>query len=253
MEKYFGIPLEFDKSVVESTIEKTSLVSKGYCCFVDSYVLSKVSGNNREKNCLLVNALENSVVNACDGSYIALLAARLYKKNFSAYNGPELFSKYIYCKDKQCIIGNTSDVFDKVKARLVREGYTGDNISFIDLPFCDIDSYNYQVIAERINGINPRYIWVSLGAPKQELFMYRMVPFINRGMLLGIGAAVNFYSGEIGEIPSWAIKTHMIWLYRIFTEPKKQIKRSFFIFKNIFDIYSSEKKKLKNINDSVSL
>lgn len=253
MKKYFGIPLEFDKSVVESTIEKVSLASKGYGCFVDSFVLSMSSGSNRQDNCLLVNVLENSVVNACDGSYIALLASRLYKKKFSAYNGPELFNKYIYSKDKQCIIGNTSDVFDKVRARLMREGFKADNIDFIDLPFDDIDSYNYQVIAEKVNNIDPRYIWVSLGAPKQEMFMYKLVPFINRGMLLGIGAALNYYSGEIREIPDWATKTHMIWLYRILTEPKKQIKRSFFIFKNIFDIYSSEKKKLKKLKDNESL
>lgn len=253
MEKYFGVPLEFDKSAVESTIEKVSLVSKGYCCFVDSFVLSKVSGSNSQDNCLLVNVLENSIVNACDGSYIALLASRLYKKKFSAYNGPELFNKYIYSEDKQCIIGNTSEVFNKVKARLVKEGYKGENICFIDLPFNDIDSYDFQDIAEKINAIDARYIWVSLGAPKQELFMYRIIPFINRGMLLGVGAALNFYSGEIRDIPAWAIKTHMIWLFRILTEPKKQIKRSFFIFKNIFDIYSSEKIKLKKLKDNVSL
>jgi N-acetylglucosaminyldiphosphoundecaprenol N-acetyl-beta-D-mannosaminyltransferase len=43
--------------------------------------------------------------------------------------------------------------------------------------------------------------------------------------LLGVGAALNYFSGEVKDIPSWAKKYHLIWMYRIFTEPKKQLPR----------------------------
>lgn len=238
MMKYFGIPIEFDRDVLESTIETTAVTGKGYCCFVDSFVLVTA----RKKQSGLIEVLENSLVNACDGSYIALLASRLYKKSFKAYNGPELFTKFIYSDCKQCIIGNTVDVFNKVKARLVSEGYNAENLLYVSLPFDSLDNYNYEEIASAVNDFAPSYIWVSLGAPKQEFFMARFLPFLNSGVMMGIGAALNYFSGEIKDIPQWAVKSHTIWFYRILTEPRKQFKRSFFILRNYFEIYFSEKK-----------
>lgn len=242
MKKYFGVPIEFDRSRFEAIVEQTSLQSKGYCCFVDSYVL--VTARRKENG--LQHVLESSQVNACDGSYIAMFASRLYNQKLSAYNGPEFFTNYIYAPDRQCVIGNTPEVFEKIKSRLLSEGYPCDNLLYIGMPFEKLENYDYEEVARRINEFRPRYLWVSLGAPKQEFFMHRLLPYINGGMMLGIGAALNYFSGEIRNIPRWASKSHMIWMYRILTEPAKQIKRSFFILRHYFEIYLSERRKVRN-------
>ena len=69
---------------------------------------------------------------------------------------------------------------------------------------------------------------------------------INRGVMLGVGAALNYFSGEIKDIPNWTKKFHIIWIYRIFTEPKKQINRMAKVFVEFPKIYAREKKKIKN-------
>ena len=222
MKKYFNINFEFNHKELEKTIEETSLQSKGYCCFVD-HTLLVTSFKEKEGN--LTNILNNALANSCDGSYIAMMTNLIYKKRFSAYNGPELFNKYIYFNSKHCVIGNKKEVFDKIVHKVSDSGVDSSNFYFIPLPYLAVHQFDYDAIAEIINKISPRFIWVSLGAPKQEEFMYRITPKVDKGVLLGVGAALNYFSGEVKDIPRWAKKYHLIWVYRIFTEPKKQLPR----------------------------
>jgi N-acetylglucosaminyldiphosphoundecaprenol N-acetyl-beta-D-mannosaminyltransferase len=241
MEKYFKIQFEFDHNKLEKTIIDNSLTNKGFCCFVDSNVLveSHMANNNG-----ILEVLNSSLVNSCDGSYIAILASLVYKKKFKPYNGPEFFDKFIYFNEKHCIIGNTDVVFEKIKSKVESVNSSSD-LYYIPLPFETVDNFDYESIAEKLNSIKPRYIWVSLGAPKQEFFMYKLLPHLETGVMLGVGAALNYFSGEITDIPKWATKLNLIWLFRILTEPKKQIKRVLKILKYYPRIYSSQKRELK--------
>jgi len=242
MKKYFNIPFEFDHQKLEQTIISSSINSKGYCCFVDSNMLVESFIDKRE---IIHNVLNGSIVNSCDGSYIALLASIVHKRKLRAYNGPEFFEKLIYSDAKQCIIGNTKTVFEKVKAKVESVNGKSDLI-YISLPFLSVENFNYKEIANEINKQMPRYIWVSLGAPKQEIFMHKLLPLIDKGVMLGVGAALNYFSGEIKDIPEWATKNKLIWLFRVFTEPKKQIQRVFKIVKYYPAIFLEERRSIRN-------
>lgn len=221
MERYFKIPLEFDHDKFERTVIENSLHDKGYCCFVDSNTLVEA---HKKKNNEVLEVLDGALVNSCDGHYVAKLASLIHKKKLEAYSGPIFFEKFIYHDVNQCIIGNTHSIYKKIKDKIIEAGGKPD-LHFIPLPFSEINEFNYAEIGREINRIKPKYIWVSLGAPKQEIFMNKLLPFINGGTMFGVGAALNYFSGEINEIPSWAKRLNLIWFYRILTEPKKQTKR----------------------------
>jgi N-acetylglucosaminyldiphosphoundecaprenol N-acetyl-beta-D-mannosaminyltransferase len=244
MRKYFDILLEFNHLKLEEKIQTTSINNKGYCCFVDHTLLVR---SFKERDNKLKNILNNALVNSCDGSYIAMMVNKIYRKQFIAYTGPDFFNKFIFKPDKQCIVGNTKEVFDKIKMKLESFGIDSSNLSYIPLPFLSVDKFDYKAIANEINLVDPRFIWVSLGAPKQEEFMFRILPNINKGVLLGVGAALNYFSGEVKDIPNWAKKSHLIWLYRVFTEPKKQIPRCINTFVNYPLIFITEYIKTKKI------
>ena len=241
MEKYFNIQFEFDHNTLENKIIETSKMDKGYCCFIDSNVMV---GANKSSGIELLEILNNSIVNSCDGSYIAKMASGIYKKKFKAYNGPKFFNKFIYFPDNQCIIGNTEKVFKKIKNKVDKSRDTS-NLHYVNLPFVTLEEFNYVEIAKEVNVKKPRYIWVSLGAPKQEIFMSKLLPHLDGGVMLGVGAALNYFSGEINDIPQWAIKFNLIWFFRIITEPRKQISRVLTITKYYPKIYFSERRKLK--------
>jgi N-acetylglucosaminyldiphosphoundecaprenol N-acetyl-beta-D-mannosaminyltransferase len=236
MKKYFNINFQFNHTALEKTIEKTSLEGKGYCCFVDA--TSLVHSHKNEK---FRNILNASLVNSCDGSYIALLASKIHDEKLKEYIGPDFFKKFIRKPYPQFIIGNTEEVFNKIKAKLELNGNDTSNLFFIPLPYKGVNEFDYQKIAGLINQIHPRFIWVSLGAPKQEKFMFKLLPHIETGVMIGVGAALNYFTGEVKDIPDWARKTHSIWLYRIFTEPKKQLKRCKEILLVLPKIYRQEK------------
>ena len=243
MKKYFNINLQFNHAALEKTIEETSLEGKGYCCFVDA--TSLVHSHKNEKFRAILNA---SLVNSCDGSYIALLAGKIHGEQLKEYIGPDFFRKFIFKPYPQFVIGNTQAVFDKVKVKLESTGNDTSNLYFIPLPYKGVNEFDYDGIASQINQIHPRFIWVSLGAPKQEKFMSKLLPHIETGVMIGVGAALNYFTGEVKDIPDWARKTRSIWLYRIFTEPKKQLKRCAEIFLVLPKIYAQEKRVVKNKN-----
>ena len=220
MKKYFNVNFEFNHKKLESTVKKISKESKGYCCFVDLTSLVYSHNNSDFKE-----VLNSSIVNSCDGSYIAMMASKIHKENLKQYIGPDFFSKFIFEEGKHLIIGSTPQVFDKTIERVKRENGNNKNITYLELPFKTVEEFDYLNISKIVNQSSPNYIWVSLGAPKQEYFMNKLLPFLDQGILLGVGAALNYFSGEIKDIPNWTKKLHVVWGYRLLTEPKKQIKR----------------------------
>ncbi len=221
MNKYFGVNFEFDHLKFENKILQTvDKNEKGYCCFIDLNSLV-----NAHEDSEVLNVLNNAMLNSCDGSYIAMLASLIHKKQLKEYIGPDFFSKFIYYPKKHLIIGNTEEVFNKIKLKVKKKNNTDSNLHYLSIPFLPIEDFDFDSISKEINELSPDYIWISLGAPKQELFMSNLMPYLDRGVLLGIGAATNYFSGEINDIPNWTRKLHIIWIYRIFTEPKKQISR----------------------------
>ncbi len=217
MKKYFGIKLEFDRRAVEDAIEKGILAKKkGYICVVDGNVLM-----NTYKDDQFQYIINQSFLNVSDGSSIALMASFISGQKFKTYTGPELFSRYILADCRQCILGNTPDMLDELKLILLDKGVKIEDFLFLPLPFSAIDDFDYKRIGATLNSFKPNLIWVSLGAPKQEFFMSKLLSHIDHGILFGIGAAVNFYVNGKTDGGFLAKKFNLIWVFRICREPRR--------------------------------
>lgn len=221
VQAYFNIKFEFNHQVLREKIEKTIYSKKkGYVCVVDANVLTIAQKN--KKYCSVLN---DAMVNTCDGSSIAFFAGIIHQKKLRAYSGPEIFQYYIESHYKQILLGNTRDTFEEIKNKLVQKGKSVHNLHYLSLPFANIDEFDYSTIAQQINELKPDIIWVSLGAPKQEMFMNNILPLITQGVMLGIGAAFNFYTGRIKASNFSLFGLRIIWLNRIISEPQKLVGR----------------------------
>jgi N-acetylglucosaminyldiphosphoundecaprenol N-acetyl-beta-D-mannosaminyltransferase len=83
-----------------------------------------------------------------------------------------------------------------------------------------------EVIADiRLSGC--RILMVGLGCPKQERWMAE-----HRGVLsvvmLGVGAAFDFISGEKLQAPYWLQRMGLEWVFRLVTEPRRLWFRYFY-------------------------
>lgn len=224
MKPFFNILLEFNKEIIRHTIDDAIIGNrKGYVCIVDGNVLATTCKNEEYQK-----IINSALINTCDGSSIAIFASLIHKKRYQTYTGPEIFAEYTQNKCKQHFIGNTNENLNRLKIKFQKLNYNTNLFQFEVLPFQSVEEFDYKKIASRINEFQPNIIWVSLGAPKQEVFISKLYPYINQGVLFAIGAAFNFFleDNKNQRAPQWMRKIHLEWLYRVCKEPRRVGKRA---------------------------
>lgn len=90
-------------------------------------------------------------------------------------------------------------------------------------------------LVERLNASHASIIWVSLGSPKQDLWMARYRPVLEANLLISVGAAFGFLSGKKKQAPLWMQKSGLEWLFRLVNEPRRLWKR--YILYNLYFIF----------------
>jgi len=68
-------------------------------------------------------------------------------------------------------------------------------------------------------------IWVGLGAPKQERWMFANRDNLRVPLLVGVGAAFDFHTGRVAQAPVWMREHGFEWLFRLSQEPRRLWRR----------------------------
>lgn len=223
MEKYFNINYEFDKTNIFASINQHLMQSRpGYICVADGVILN--TANRKPEYLEVVNG---SMFSICDSGYVPLYLRWLYGIEREQYCGCEIFMDLIRQKKyRMCFMGTSKRTLLGLKGNLVQIDNRINRMTFYELPFCCPDEFDYAGIARMIAEDDVDIIWISLGAPKQEIFMSRLKPHLKRGVMIAVGAAFKFYSGtDVRRAPQWMLKMHLEFLHRLFCEPRKQLKR----------------------------
>ncbi|MFP5343068.1 MAG: WecB/TagA/CpsF family glycosyltransferase [Candidatus Limnocylindria bacterium] len=76
-----------------------------------------------------------------------------------------------------------------------------------------------------INATQPDYVWVGLGAPKQDLWAARQRPHLDAAVILAVGAAFDFHSGGLKRAPAWMQRHGLEWVFRLWSEPRRLARR----------------------------
>ena len=66
---------------------------------------------------------------------------------------------------------------------------------------------------------------LALGAPKQEIFAARARQALPRLGLAGIGAGLDFLSGDQHRAPHWVRRLALEWLWRMLSQPRRLLPR----------------------------
>ena len=85
-------------------------------------------------------------------------------------------------------------------------------------PFRTLSPEEEAANVDRIHQSGAQVVFVGLGCPKQEQWMYRQQGQL-QAVMIGVGAAFNFFSGEVSQAPRWMMKLGLEWLYRFSQEP----------------------------------
>jgi len=79
-----------------------------------------------------------------------------------------------------------------------------------------------------IGAARPHLLFVGLGAPKQEYWMYRNVERLSVPVSIGIGVSFELVAGVVARAPRWMQHAGLEWLYRLGVEPARLWKRYLF-------------------------
>jgi len=246
MPRYFNINYELNPAAVLDCIDQSAhapqIQSTGekaqYVCVADGNILQMVHWD------LEYRAVVNGAVfSICDSSWVPLFLKWIYGIRVPQYCGSRIFHDILSLKKyRMYFIGASQNILDALKRQLA-SNYDERiiDMQFVELPFCGVDDFDYESIARDINHDNPDIIWVALGAPKQEIFMSRLKPYLDRGVMIAVGAAFKFYSG-VGEkrAPDWIVKCHLEFVCRLISDPKKQFQRCWSILTALPAILSCE-------------
>ena len=72
-----------------------------------------------------------------------------------------------------------------------------------------------------INAAKPDFLFVCLGAPKQELWMRKNAKNLDAGLMAGLGGALDVFAGTVKRAPKSWQRLGLEWLYRLLREPKR--------------------------------
>lgn len=241
MGTYFNISYEFDPLVVQERIaQRVAEGATGYICVADANILQQVHNNLDYRE-----VVQGAMFSICDSSWVPVFIKNIYGVQYEQYCGSMIFKDIVEKKCyRQFFMGTSSKILEALKMNLMKIDPAIDKMNFYELPFCDVDDFDYPAIAEMVNRDNPDIIWVALGAPKQEIFMSKLQPYLNRGVQIAVGAAFKFYSGlDEKRAPEWMRRSKLEFLYRIYADPKKQFGRCKQIVCTLPRILREEKKR----------
>lgn len=230
MEKYFNIRYEFDKEHVWNSIDQQIISGKpDYICVADGVVVNHV-----QRDLDYRQTVDHGMFAICDSGWVPLYLRWIYGIRRLQYCGPMIFRDIIIQgKHRMIFLGTDARTLKALRERLAQLNPAVMGMTFYELPFLPVDEFDYPAIARLIEADGASVIWIALGAPKQDYFMRRLKPFLNRGVMIGVGAAFNFYSGIEQRAPSWVVRMHLEFVYRILQSPKKQLFRCMGIVTNL--------------------
>lgn len=126
---------------------------------------------------------------------------------------------------KHFFYGGNDGVAENLAAILQRT-YPGLSVAGTHCPpFRSLTEQELDDVIRKINAATPDIVWIGLSTPKQERWMSSMVNRIDRGVLLGVGAAFDYNTGTLLRAPRWMQNYGLEWLYRLMQEPRRLFKR----------------------------
>ena len=224
-EEIFGIRYAVGDvlSAVSTVLDRLDDLSGGYICFSNVFTVATAVDNSRYKE-----ALNSSSFTFPDG---APIARRLRKKgavNARRIAGPDFMEELLGAtadgKVKHFFYGSSESTLAKLEAN-IRKKYPKINIvGKYSPPFRGLTADEDREVIQTINSSEADIVWIGLGAPKQEMFMFSHKGKIH-GLMVGVGAGFDYQAGTVKRAPLWMQKSYLEWLHRLVTDPGRLVKR----------------------------
>lgn len=176
-------------------------------------------------------AIQNGGIMAIpDGGPLSTVGRKRGFENMGRTTGPsymgEIFKLSAERGYRHYFYGSTEETLEKLYTVLTESFPEIQIAGMYSPPFRPLSPEEDEAIIGRINETQPDFVWIGLGAPKQEKWMAEHQGKV-KGFMVGVGAGFDYFAGNISRAPAWMQKNNLEWLYRLMQEPKRLFKRYF--------------------------
>jgi N-acetylglucosaminyldiphosphoundecaprenol N-acetyl-beta-D-mannosaminyltransferase len=141
--------------------------------------------------------------------------------------GPELMLRFWQetSSARHFLYGGAPGVADALASKFSRQFPTHEIVGTFSPPYRNLSPDEDREIYSMINNANPDIVWVGLGTPKQERWMFDHHHKLSACVLIGVGAAFDFHAGTMRSAPPWMGDHGLEWLFRLMQEPHRLWRR----------------------------
>jgi len=207
------------------------------------------------KNIKVREAVVNSSLSVPDGFSLVLLARMYGYPLKERVYGPDLMLEFLKTTEGKGYLhffyGSTDNVLKQLVTNLKKK-FPKLNVSgSYSPPFRELSSEEDEEVVNMINEASADVLWVGLGCPKQQLWMYEHKDRLKVPVMVGVGAAFDFLSETKKQAPKWMRNSGLEWLFRLVTEPRRLWKRylignTIFIWLSLKELIKTKLKKAMN-------
>jgi N-acetylglucosaminyldiphosphoundecaprenol N-acetyl-beta-D-mannosaminyltransferase len=174
-----------------------------------------------------------------DSMPFLIWARAFYNRESDRFYAPDLMVE-VSKKAKQkgytfFLYGGYADAPEKIEEYLMQQ-YDGIKVvGKYSPPFRELSQEEDEAVCNMINAAQPDFLWIGLGSPKQDVWIYQHLDKINGCIMMPSGATFDFFSGRIKQAPKWIRDLGVEWLFRL-TQDFRRLWMRYTIYNIIFII-----------------
>lgn len=159
-----------------------------------------------------------------DGGPLSTVGKYRGYKEMKRTTGPSLMGEILQISHengyRHFFYGSTQETLDKLRESINKEYPGVEIVGMYSPPFRPLTEEEDKEVVKMINEAHPDFVWVGLGAPKQEKWMAEHQGVVD-GLMIGVGAGFDYFAGNIKRANEWMQNRNLEWLYRLFQDPKR--------------------------------
>lgn len=198
---------------------------KGYVCFVDVHGTLEAL-----KSASVAETYENAALTMPDGTPMAWVGRAQGLPGMSYVTGPEMmneiFRRAEFAGYSHFFYGGEPGVANELATTLRRKFPWTRIAGFYTPPFRELTYEEEEELVAEVSRVKPDIVWVGIGAPRQEMWMRKMLPRLETRIAFGVGAAFDFLSGRVRLCPDWMKRAGLHWLHRLLQQPGRLLMRN---------------------------
>lgn len=211
--------------LLQFTRDQVKNLSGDYICV--SNVHTTVTAYEDTGYCAVQNG---GILAIPDGGPLSTIGRKRGFPHMARTTGPSYLEEVLKISEENgwshYFYGSTEKTLEKLR-QVLAERYPNVRIAgMYSPPFRAMTEAEDEQIVAQINAAEADFVWVGLGAPKQENWMAAHQGKVH-GLMVGVGAAFDYMAGNIQRAPQWMQNCNLEWLYRLLQDPKRLFMRYF--------------------------